>query len=124
MKQPKVFVEDTEVHWTHVAEGVTRKIMAFNDQIMLVRVRFKKGGIGSLHHHYHSQVTHIESGSFEVIIDGNKKVLNAGDAFYIPPNTNHGCVCLQDGVLIDVFSPMREDFVGQDGNDLNAKAGN
>jgi quercetin dioxygenase-like cupin family protein len=40
-----------------------------------------------------------------------KKVLKAGDAFYIPPNSLHGVVCLEKGVLIDVFSPMREDFV-------------
>jgi quercetin dioxygenase-like cupin family protein len=35
----------------------------------------------------------------------------SGDAFYIPPNVIHGAVCLEAGVLIDVFSPMREDFI-------------
>lgn len=121
MTQPKVFVEDNEVDWTPVAEGVTRKVMVFDDKVMLVRVKFEKDGVGSLHQHYHSQVTHVESGSFEVNIDGEKKILHAGDAFYIPPNIKHGCVCLQDGVLIDVFSPMREEFVGQDGNEADTK---
>jgi quercetin dioxygenase-like cupin family protein len=78
---------------------------------MLVRVEFSKDGIGTLHHHYHSQITHVESGVFEVNIEGEKKILRGGDAFYIPPNLVHGCVCLEAGVLIDVFSPMREDFV-------------
>jgi quercetin dioxygenase-like cupin family protein len=66
-----------------------------------------------VHQHYHSQITNVESGVFEVEIGGEKKVLKGGDAFYIPPHVLHGAVCLEAGVLIDIFSPMREDFVGQ-----------
>jgi quercetin dioxygenase-like cupin family protein len=55
----------------------------------------------------------VESGIFEVEIDGHKKILTTGDAYYIPPHVLHGCVCLEAGVLIDVFSPMREDFFAQ-----------
>jgi len=46
-----------------------------------------------------------------VEINGEKKILKGGDGFYIPPNVLHGAVCMEAGVLIDVFSPMREDFV-------------
>jgi quercetin dioxygenase-like cupin family protein len=53
----------------------------------------------------------VESGVFEVEINSEKKMLKAGDAFYIPPNVIHGAVCLERGVLIDTFSPMREDFI-------------
>ncbi|MGB8193202.1 MAG: cupin domain-containing protein [Chitinophagaceae bacterium] len=107
----KVFIESREIPWETVGQGMKRKIMAYDDKLMLVRVEFDKGGIGVLHQHYHSQITHVESGIFEVQIDGNKKVLTAGDAYYIPPNVLHGCICQEAGVLIDVFSPMREDFV-------------
>lgn len=86
--------------------------MAWDDKLMLVKVEFEKGGVGTLHQHYHSQISHVESGVFEVEIAGEKKVLQAGDVFYIPSNAIHGAVCLEAGVLIDVFSPMREDFVG------------
>ena len=48
---------------------------------------------------------------FEVEINNQKQVLKQGDGFYIPPNTVHGCVCLEKGVLVDVFSPKREDFI-------------
>ena len=112
MKQ-NVFVDNSEIAWETVGDGVRRKIMAWDKTLMLVRVEFETGGIGTLHDHYHSQITHVEKGAFEVQIDGNKKVLKTGDAFYIPPNVIHGCVCLEAGVLIDVFSPMREDFVIQ-----------
>ena len=110
-KQQKFFIENNSIEWQEVGDGVRRKIMAYDDKLMVVRVEFEKGSVGNIHQHYHSQITHVESGSFEVTIDDNKKVLNAGDAFYIPPNSDHGCICLQNGVLIDVFSPMREDFI-------------
>ena len=112
MKLQKVFVEDSEVDWSEMGEGVKRKILAYDEKLMLVRVEFKKDSVGKIHKHYHSQITNVESGRFEVIIDTEKKVLKAGDVFYIPPNIEHGCICLEDGVLIDVFSPMREDFIG------------
>ena len=111
MEITEVFIKNDAVEWEIVGEGVRRKIMAYDDKLMLVRVEFAKDGIGMLHKHYHSQITHVESGAFEVSIDGKKKILRGGDAFYIPPNLMHGCVCLEAGVLIDVFSPMREDFV-------------
>ena len=40
-----------------------------------------------------------------------EKVLRAGDGYYVAPNLPHGCVCLEAGVLVDTFSPMREDFL-------------
>ena len=107
----KVFIENSDIPWEEVDKGVKRKIMSYDDKLMVVKVAFEKGGIGSLHQHPHSQITHVESGSFEVEIGEEKKVLATGDAFYIPPNVMHGAVCLEEGVLIDVFSPMREDFI-------------
>ena len=106
----KVFIENAEIPWQQMDELVRRKIMSFDDRLMLVKVEFQAGGVGSLHQHPHTQITHIESGVFEVEINGEKKILNAGDGFYIPPNVLHGAVCIEAGVLIDVFSPMREDF--------------
>ena len=105
-----VFIKSSDIEWEVVGVGMRRKIMAYDASLMLVRVEFSKDGIGQLHQHYHSQITHVESGVFEVEIDGEKKILRGGDAFIIPPNLMHGCVCLEAGVLIDAFSPMREDF--------------
>lgn len=107
----KVFIENNDVPWEATAPGMKRKIMSYDERLMVVKVEFEKGAVGALHQHYHTQITHVESGSFEVEIGGEKKVLNGGDAFYIPPNVLHGAVCLEPGVLIDIFSPMREDFI-------------
>ena len=107
----KEFIESNDVAWEVVGEGVKRKIMGYDDKIMLVKVHFEKGGVGPMHEHYHSQVTYVESGAFDVTIDGNTKTLRAGDCFYIPPHDLHGAICTEEGVLIDVFSPIREDFM-------------
>ena len=107
----KVYIENDSIAWEQVDDRVQRKIMSYDDRMMLVKVQFETGGIGTLHQHPHTQISHVESGVFEVEIGDEKMVLKAGDAFYVPPNVIHGAVCLQAGVLIDVFSPMREDFI-------------
>ena len=117
----KVFIENREVPWETTGPGMKRKIMAWDEKLMVVKVQFEKDAVGTLHQHPHSQITHVESGIFEVEIGGEKKVLTTGDAFYIPPNVIHGAVCLEEGVLIDVFSPMREDFIKQNENGTEHK---
>jgi len=111
MNQSKAFIKGDQLDWEVVGEGVKRKIMGYNNQIMLVKVHFDEGGIGPMHEHFHSQVTYVESGKFEVTIDGETQLLGAGDSFYIQPNKLHGAICREAGVLIDVFSPIREDFM-------------
>ena len=108
---PQPFIEDGAIEWKTVDKGVRRKIMSYDDQIMLVKVAFEKGAVGSLHHHRHVQITYVSKGSFEVEIDGAKKVLKTGDIFHVSPDLIHGVVCLEEGELIDVFNPYREDFV-------------
>ncbi len=107
----KEFIIGDDTEWETVGDGVQRQIMGYDDKIMLVHVKFDKGSIGPIHDHYHSQVTYVQSGQFEVSINGEKKVLKGGDCFYIPPHAPHGAICLENGVLIDVFSPIREDFM-------------
>lgn len=105
------FLHGSDIPWEEVAPGMQRQIMGYDDKIMLVKVKFETGAIGALHEHHHSQVTYVENGEFEMTIGEEKKILKGGDAFYIPPHVLHGCVCLKPGVLIDVFSPHREDFL-------------
>lgn len=107
----KEFIFSDDIEWEQVGEGLKRKIMGFDDKIMLVKVDFQEGAIGQLHEHHHSQVTYVESGEFDMTIGDEVKRLKGGDSFYIPPHVMHGCICKQAGVLIDVFSPHREDFL-------------
>lgn len=104
-----VFEKDTK--WENPAPGIRRQVMAYDGQIMLVKVCFEKEAVGTPHEHYHSQVTYCVSGTFEMLIGDQKTIIHGGDAYYIAPDEWHGCVCLEEGMLIDVFSPMRADFL-------------
>ncbi len=111
MKKSELFFKEEETEWELVGEGIQRQVLGFDDSIMMVTVKFDKGGIGPLHKHHHSQVTHIAEGAFEVTIENEIKLLKKGDSFFIPSNKIHGVVCIEAGILIDVFSPIREDFM-------------
>lgn len=107
----ETFQIGAEMPWENPGPGITRQIMAYDGQLMMVKVHFEKGAVGTLHEHYHSQATYVASGKFELTIGTEKRVLVEGDGYYVAPDLIHGCVCLEEGVLIDTFSPVRADFL-------------
>jgi quercetin dioxygenase-like cupin family protein len=111
MKETAAFQFENEIPWEDAGHGVMRQVYGYNNQIMLVKARFETGGIGPEHKHPHVQVTYVASGVFELTIGGNKRLLKAGDGYYVAPDTLHSCICVEEGLLIDAFSPAREDFV-------------
>jgi len=106
-----VFVKDDAVAWQDLGAGVRRKILGHNDTMMMVRVEFETGAIGPLHSHPHVQCAVVEKGSFDVTIDGRTQRLVTGDGYMVPPNLVHGVVALEPGILLDIFTPIREDFL-------------
>ena len=108
------FLFDHELTWEDLGGGVQRQVVGYNQDLMIVKFKFQKGGIGAPHHHMHSQSAVVVSGVFELTIDGIKKILHAGDGYMVEPNIIHSAVCLEDGILIDAFSPTREDFINLD----------
>lgn len=105
------FIDASQLPFEAVGEGVRRKILGYGTNLMMVYVEFAKGAVGCLHDHPHSQVTFVRKGSFEVQIGTERRILKEGDSFMAPPNTPHGVVALEEGILIDSFSPIREDFL-------------
>ena len=100
-----------EMKWETPDPGIRRQIMGYDGQLMMVKVVFEKGAVGTVHTHYHSQATYVASGKFELTIGGEKRILTTGDGYYVAPDEPHGCVCLEAGTLIDTFSPMRAAFL-------------
>lgn len=107
----KTLVTDEETDWQLVQPGIWRKIMSYNEAIMLVKVKFEKGAIGVIHQHPHLQMSYIAEGEFEVSMGHEKRVLRAGDVYFAPSGLEHGVVCTHAGILIDVFTPARQDFL-------------
>lgn len=92
-------------------EGIARKILAYADELMCVENHFKEGAVGALHHHPHTQITYVVSGEFEFEVAGEKRIVRKGDALLKRDGIEHGCVCLKEGILLDIFTPMRDEFV-------------
>jgi len=109
------YVLSDQKEWEVLGGGVSRKILGYDNQIMMVLVKFEKGALGSPHSHFHTQATYVVSGLFEFEIDGVKQVIKGEDGVYIEPNLLHSAVCLEAGMLIDTFSPVREDFLDGSG---------
>ena len=107
----QTLIHDSSVEWTELGAGIRRKVMAFDDQMMLVKVAFEPGAVGTLHQHPHTQASYVSKGVFDITIDGKTQRLSAVDVYFVPSGEVHGAVCIEKGELIDVFTPMREDFV-------------
>jgi len=111
MLKSKNFILNSEKEWIPVAEGVSRQILGYNENIMTVKVKFEIGSVGSIHCHLHDQTTYVASGVFEFLVGEETKIVKAGDGLFIESNVEHGVACIESGILIDSFSPFREDFL-------------
>ena len=78
-----LFQFEKELKWEHPAPGIRRQIMGYDGQLMMVKVEFEKGAVGTLHEHYHSQATYVASGKFELTIGDRKEILSTGDGYYV-----------------------------------------
>jgi quercetin dioxygenase-like cupin family protein len=106
-----MFVHAIETPVEEVAAGVTRQVLGFDPELMMVRVEFRNGAQAPRHSHEHRQVTYVVSGRFEATLAADTRIIATGDCYFVPPHVPHGVVALTDGVLIDVFTPMRQEFL-------------
>lgn len=91
--------------------GLSRQILGHQSDLMLVKVFFEKGVSTPSHDHPHQQICTVLSGEFEVVVDGDSRKLAQGDVFVVPGGVPHQASCLEAGVLLDAFSPRRDDFL-------------
>ena len=95
----------------HPREGIERR-MIWGERLMICRLRFDPHVVTAVHSHPHEQMTIVERGRVRFTIDGQERIAEAGDVLHFPSNIPHGATILdQETVLIDIFSPVREDFL-------------
>ncbi len=110
MTAPTVFAQPGAGRVTQL-DGSSRRVVLDLPELMLVEFTFEKGAIGALHSHPHVQTSYVVEGRFEVTIDGVTEILGKGGAYIVPPNLVHGVKALEAGVLVDSFTPRRDDFL-------------
>jgi len=91
--------------------GVRLKTLVFGEKTLLTNLIIFKGATIPTHNHIHEQTGFLQSGCLEFLIDGNKIIANPGDSWIIPGNVSHGATAIEDSNVIEVFSPVREDYL-------------
>jgi quercetin dioxygenase-like cupin family protein len=95
----------------HPAEGIERQ-MVIGERIMIVRFRFVPFLVTAEHRHAHEQMSMVVSGPVRFFIEGEERIASPGDVLHFPPNCLHGATMMaEEVILIDIFSPIREDFL-------------
>ena len=107
----KQMIASAEAFTEEAAPGVVRRILSYSDDAMCVENTFETGAVGALHSHPHTQITYIVSGKFRFTVGDETYEVTAGDTLLKKEGIVHGCVALEGGIMIDFFTPMREDFI-------------
>jgi quercetin dioxygenase-like cupin family protein len=97
-----------------INDRITRQMIIGKNE-MVVRWEFAKGALASRHDHPHEQIVMMVSGSLRLVVADAERVLGPGEIVVIPPNVPHEAEALRDTVVIDIFSPPREDFLSGEG---------
>ncbi len=100
-----------EIPFKDLGGGVQRRVLSYNENMMTVEVAFETGAIGAVHTHSHTQCTYVLSGRFSYNVENESVVLEPGDSIVVPSDLPHSTICLEKGVLLDIFTPMRKDFL-------------
>ena len=113
----------TAVPVERIGDGIERQ-MVWGERLMVCRLRFAPRVATAEHAHPHEQITIVEKGRVLFMIGGHERVVSAGDVLHFPSGVRHGATMLdEEVVLIDIFSPIREDFLqGQPAPGLRADA--
>jgi len=99
--------------WENAEPGVKRRIFNPGSHLMMMEVHFEEGAEGYLHSHPHEQMSYCLRGAFDFTIDGETRLLKAGETIVIPGGAVHGVKALEPSALLDAFTPLREDLLNR-----------
>lgn len=94
-----------------ILDGIERKTLVYGNNTLMTEFRLKKGKTLPLHAHPHEQTGYLVKGHIILIVNGQKYDMQPGGSWSIPGNAEHGAEILEDSVAIEVFSPVREDYI-------------
>ena len=111
----KIIAQASQEDAVVTPEGGERRILSYGGGMMLVQFSFGAGVQAAIHSHPHEQVGYVVSGAIDLIMEGHPTTrLAAGASYYVAPNVRHGIITHEPTVLIDCFTPIREDFLPAD----------
>ncbi len=103
-------VKATGVEPVEMVPGVWRRTLSWGERLMVVRVVLEEGAVVPAHRHPHEQITYIVEGKLSMDVEGRTHVLAPGHSLLFPANVEHGATALKRTLVVDTFSPPREEY--------------
>jgi len=96
---------------TQVIEGVYLKTTVYGEKTLMTEVRLEEGAVIPPHSHAHEQTGYMISGKMDFLVNGEHHIAGPGDSWSIAGDQEHGATALEDSVVVEVFSPVRQDYL-------------
>ncbi len=106
-----MFALHDENGYSEPVEGIEMKTLVYGEKTLLVRFKLTKGALLPSHAHPHEQTGYLVSGHINLYIGGKCRSAGPGDAWCIESGVEHRAEILEDSIAIEVFSPVREDYL-------------
>jgi quercetin dioxygenase-like cupin family protein len=105
------FFKESQFKTVDAAPGITRRLVTAGEKTMAVRIALAKGSTVDIHTHPHEQVGFVLSGALHMTIGDETHLIKPGDSYAIHPNVSHGATAAEDSEVVDIFAPIREDYL-------------
>lgn len=106
-----VVVQHKEGALSEPEAGLKRRVLAFNEKLFLAEHEMAKGWTGTMHSHPQEQMVYVVRGQLKVTCEGKTFEVRTGDTFVVRGGVEHGASALEESLVIDVFTPWREDYL-------------
>lgn len=111
MGNSKTFVSSSGVNPVPQLPGLDRRTLVWGSDMLLAEMTLANGMRIPLHNHIHEQVGYLVRGRLEFIVGDERSILEAGSGYLVPSNVPHQINVLEDSVVIDIFSPVRDEYL-------------
>jgi quercetin dioxygenase-like cupin family protein len=106
-----MFYKNDDTGFKEMLEGIKIKTLVYGDRTLLTEFRLKGGKQLPRHDHIYEQTGYLVKGRIKLYIGDESFEVDPGASWAIPGNVSHGADSLEDSVVIEVFSPVREDYL-------------
>ncbi len=106
-----MFTKQNREGYISAIEGIEQKTLVYGKKTLMVEFLLKKGSLLPLHSHPHEQTGYLVKGNIILTIGGEKYDVKPGDSWTIPGGVEHKADIIEDSVAVEVFSPVREDYL-------------
>ncbi len=106
-----MFATQSEENYLGVLEGIERKTLVYGEKTLMTEFRLRKGAVLPRHAHVYEQTGYLIRGRIRLFIGAESQELGPGDSWCIPGGAEHGADILEDTVALEVFSPVRQDYL-------------